>query len=116
MKAQMFNKSYWEAETDPEKLKSYYSELLIKSGFTILDISEHYFQPQGYTVLFLLSESHLAIHTFPEESKTYIELSSCVKKQFDKFVLSHKGSKRNLFRLLAILKSNFGRLFIKIVY
>jgi S-adenosylmethionine decarboxylase len=24
-----------------------------------------------------LAESHLAIHTFPEEGKTYIELSSC---------------------------------------
>ena len=43
---------------------------------------EHYFTPYGYTALFLLAESHFALHTFPEENKTYIELSSCVKKGF----------------------------------
>lgn len=113
MKAQMFNKKYWILETNPDKLKKYYKKLLEKSGFEVINYTEHYFNPIGYTALFLLSESHLAIHTFPEESKTYIEISSCVKKQFEIFVLSHKGSKRNLFRLLAILKSNFGRFIIK---
>lgn len=90
MKAQMFNKIYWISDTIPHKLKNYYKELLEESGFEIINCIEHYFNPIGYTALFLLSESHLAIHTFPEENKTYIELSSCVKKQFDKFVLSHK--------------------------
>jgi len=71
---------------DPVILKSEYSERLVKAGFNVLNSVEHNFKPQGYTVLFLLAESHLAIHTFPEENKTYIELSSCVKDKFDKFV------------------------------
>ncbi len=36
--------------------------------------------------LWLLAESHFAIHTFPEENKMYIEISSCVKKYFDNFL------------------------------
>ena len=47
---------------------------------------EHYFTKQGYTGLWLLAESHFAIHTFPEEDKIYIEISSCVKKYFDAFL------------------------------
>jgi S-adenosylmethionine/arginine decarboxylase-like enzyme len=53
-------------------------------------MNEYYFKPQGYSSLYLLSESHFAIHTFPEENQTYIELTSCVKKQFDKFIKSIK--------------------------
>lgn len=36
--------------------------------------------------LWLLAESHFAIHTFPEENKMYIEISSCVKMYFDNFL------------------------------
>jgi S-adenosylmethionine/arginine decarboxylase-like enzyme len=77
MKAKIWNKNGWLNETDPTKLKNNFSELLGLSGFEILNFVEHYFEPQGYTALWLLGESHLAIHTFPEEQKSYIELSSC---------------------------------------
>jgi S-adenosylmethionine/arginine decarboxylase-like enzyme len=60
--------------------------MLLSSNFKVLKRVSHNFSPYGFTALFLLSESHLAIHTFPEENKTYIELSSCVEKQFNNFV------------------------------
>lgn len=86
MKAQMYNFSSWVKEVNPDVLKNVFSKLLIQSGFGVEAIQEKHFNPYGYTALFLLSESHFAIHTFPEESITYIELSSCVKSQFDYFV------------------------------
>lgn len=86
MKAQMYNFSSWISEIDPIVLKDIFSKLLTQSGFGIESIQEKHFEPYGYTALFLLSESHFAIHTFPESKQTYIELSSCVKKPFDKFV------------------------------
>jgi len=49
-------------------------------------LPEHFFNPFGYSALWLLSESHFAVHTFPEHNQSYIELSSCVKLQFDKFL------------------------------
>ena len=90
LKAQIWNKSWWISETDPESLKTIYRDRLNKAHFDIIDEIEHYFEPQGYTKLFLLAESHLAIHTFPEDWKTYIELSSCVKRQFDNFLTLEK--------------------------
>ena len=77
MIAQIWNKSGWIEEINPTMLKNNFSNLLGLSGFDILNFQEHYFEPQGYTALWLLGESHLAIHTFPEEKKSYIELASC---------------------------------------
>lgn len=86
MKAKIYNYQSWIEETDPRQLKAKFEILLNKSGFGVLQVTEQHFKPFGYTALFLLSESHFAIHTFPEENTTYIELSSCVKYQFDNFL------------------------------
>ena len=85
MKAEIYNISGWVNETNPTKLKNTYSELLELSGFDILNFQEHHFKPIGWTGLWLLGESHLAIHTFPEENKSYIELSSCNKDYYNIF-------------------------------
>ena len=82
MIANMWNEKGWIKETDPNKLKNKFSELLALSGFDILNFQEHYFNPIGWTGLWLLGESHFAIHTFPEEKKSYIELSSCNESYF----------------------------------
>lgn len=86
MEAKMYNWSGWIAETRPDVLYGFYKPALQDCGFNIVDEQHKFFTPFGYTGLYLLSESHLAIHTFPEENRTYIELSSCVKEQFDKFI------------------------------
>lgn len=81
----MFNYQSWVEETDPFVLRKKYDTQLRESGFGVLSFVEYNFEPQGYTALWLLSESHFAIHTFPEENKSYIELSSCIEKQYLKF-------------------------------
>ena len=81
----MYNFTEWVEETNPGYLKNHYRRLLNKSGFTVLKTTDKHFVPFGYTLLFLLGESHLAIHTFPEENKSYIELTSCVLEPFNKF-------------------------------
>ena len=37
----------------------------------------HQFQPIGATCLYLLSESHMTIHTYPEYQSCYIDLFCC---------------------------------------
>jgi S-adenosylmethionine decarboxylase len=86
MKAQMFNYQNWVEETNPFELRKKYDSQLKESGFGVLSFVEYNFEPEGYTALWLLSESHFAIHTFPEEGKSYIELSSCIEKQYLKFM------------------------------
>lgn len=90
MNAEIFNYKTWISETEPSVLKVQLGELLRQSSFTILQFTEHHFEPHGYTAVWVLAESHLAIHTFPEASKTYIELSSC-----------NEGKNLNFQRLLS---------------
>lgn len=77
MIAKIWNFSGWIKSTDTNELKNKFDNLLKRAGFTVLNEVEHKFEPQGYTALWLLAESHFAIHTFPEQETTYIELSSC---------------------------------------
>lgn len=86
MKAQMFNYQNWVDETNPFELRRKYDSQLKESGFGVLSFMEYNFEPEGYTAIWLLSESHFAIHTFPEEGKSYIELSSCIEKQYLEFM------------------------------
>lgn len=86
MQAKIWNYSEWIAETNPQKIKELFDKFLAECGFKILNVSEHHFQPQGYTALWLLSESHFAVHTFPEFGKTYIELSSCNQEFYIEFI------------------------------
>ena len=86
MKAEIWNARWWIDTTDPDWLRVYFKDVLIRCGFNILSTTEHYFDPIGWTALFLLSESHFAIHTFPEEHRTYLEISSCVESYFSKFI------------------------------
>lgn len=86
MIAKINNWHDWVNETRPDILMAKYKADLNKSGFNVVDTVFHFFDPYGFTALFLLSESHFAIHTFPEAGKTYIELSSCVDEPFDRFL------------------------------
>ena len=53
MEAKIWNKNGWVNEIDPTKLKSTFSELLGLSGFDIPNFQEHYFNPIGWTGLWL---------------------------------------------------------------
>ena len=71
------------------QLKKDVEELIIGSGFTVLKFVDHAFEPQGYTALWLLAESHCALHTFPEEQKAYLEISSCNSEMYVNFVIAY---------------------------
>ncbi len=83
MKAVMNNFNTWIKYENEQKLAEEFEKALINSGFHIINKCEHFFDVQGYTGLWLLSESHFAIHSFPEEDKIYLELTSCVIKPFE---------------------------------
>lgn len=80
VKAAIYNFQQWISNTEPTELRRAFNKLLELSGYKILNFTEHLFPNGGYTCIWLLAESHLAIHTFIAENKTYIELSSCNKE------------------------------------
>ncbi|MFE6707300.1 adenosylmethionine decarboxylase [Bacillus thuringiensis] len=47
------------------------------SGAHVLNVNTKEFHPHGVTVLVLLSESHLSIHTYPEQNFAAIDCYTC---------------------------------------
>lgn len=62
---------------DIEFLKEHMYKAAEKSGATILAMEYEAFKPCGATVLILLSESHLSIHTYPEKGFAAIDGYTC---------------------------------------
>lgn len=60
-----------------EWLQSQMVEAAEASGATVLSVQAKQFEPQGATVLVLLSESHLSIHTYPEKGFAAIDCYTC---------------------------------------
>ncbi|HSX27014.1 MAG TPA: adenosylmethionine decarboxylase [Chlamydiales bacterium] len=47
------------------------------SGATILNEAHHIFPPNGLTLVYLLSESHSSLHTYPEYGACFVDLFTC---------------------------------------
>ena len=58
-------------------IKNLLDKICIKYNLNVVGKTEKVFTPQGLTVTYLLSESHLAIHTWPEKGKCSIDLFTC---------------------------------------
>lgn len=48
---------------------------------TLLELSSYKFEPQGVTALGLLSESHISIHTWPEDGYAAVDVFTCGEAQ-----------------------------------
>ncbi|MBL4559714.1 MAG: S-adenosylmethionine decarboxylase [Labilibaculum sp.] len=85
LSAKIHNLRFWVSEYEPKDLQAQFQDFLEQVGFVILNFTDYHFPVQGYTAFWLLAESHLAIHTFPDKGWSYIELSSCNKKKSEDF-------------------------------
>lgn len=47
------------------------------SGATVLKDSSHVFEGGGVTSVYLLSESHASIHTYPEHNSCFVDIFTC---------------------------------------
>ena len=76
MKRSCFAKIYADF-SDSNKV---YNMLLLATnaaGMSVLQASKHEFYPQGLTAALLLAESHVTIHTYPENGVAYVDCFSC---------------------------------------
>lgn len=55
-------------------------ELIIKRlDLTVVDKSYHKFSPAGITLVYILAQSHLILHTWPEHHLLHLDLFSCIE-------------------------------------
>ena len=52
-------------------------EAALEAGAEVREVAFHKFAPQGVSGVVVISESHLAIHTFPEHGYASIDVFTC---------------------------------------
>lgn len=62
---------------DVDKIMLMFDQICEKYNYTILYKNKHEFSPQGITILYMLSESHISIHTFPEKNYAAMDIYTC---------------------------------------
>ena len=50
---------------------------LSRSGATLCGLQVKHFEPAGLTVIYLLSESHTSVHTYPEQNALFFDAFTC---------------------------------------
>jgi len=70
--------------TTKEYSSNFYEKLIYKiskaAKVEVINISQHKFEPQGFTLIALLAESHMSFHTFPEKNVISFDFFTCGKK------------------------------------
>jgi S-adenosylmethionine decarboxylase len=72
-----------------EWLQSQMVEAAEACGATVLSVQAKQFEPQGATVLVLLSESHLSIHTYPERGFAALDCYTCGETVDPQLAIDH---------------------------
>jgi S-adenosylmethionine decarboxylase len=63
---------------DTDYIIKYLKEGILKSNSTIVGYSEkHFDENNGFTCVFLLAESHVSVHTYPENNSLFFDAFTC---------------------------------------
>jgi S-adenosylmethionine decarboxylase proenzyme len=62
---------------DEKYLRQATLNIIKETKMTLLGIQSHKLEPQGVSVVALLAESHLSIHTWPEHGSALIDVFTC---------------------------------------
>lgn len=98
IEAKVFHLKGWVELIDPTLLVDFFQSELERAEFTILNFISNEFPYNGFTAVWVLAESHLALHSFAESGWTYMELTSCNQSKSERFKDSIVTSKYR-FRL-----------------
>jgi len=66
-------------EYEPKFFEKLVYKIAKKAKVTVLNISKYKFEPQGFTLVALLAESHISFHTFPEKGIISFDFFTCGK-------------------------------------
>ena len=66
-------------EYEPKFFEKLVYKIAKKAKVTVLEISKYKFEPQGFTLVALLAESHISFHTFPEKGIISFDFFTCGK-------------------------------------
>lgn len=62
---------------DAARVEEACKQAALHSGATVLSVNCHRFSPVGVSILVFLAESHLSVHTWPEEGYAAVDVYTC---------------------------------------
>ncbi|WP_010529249.1 adenosylmethionine decarboxylase [Lentibacillus jeotgali] len=65
---------------DIELIERIFVDAALKAGAEIREVAFHRFAPHGVSGVVIISESHLTIHSFPEQAYASIDIYTCGDK------------------------------------
>lgn len=72
---------YWRCDPtildDTKRLLELLKEAAAAAGTTVIHTHGHRFSPQGVSVVVVIQESHLSIHTWPEQAYAAVDFYTC---------------------------------------
>jgi S-adenosylmethionine decarboxylase len=96
---------------DGRALTASLTDAAVAEGATVLSAIEHAFEPNGVTILLLLAESHVSLHTYPNEGRAFFDAFTCGERCeplniFRRFVEGHAiGS----YRIVCCERGDIGK-------
>jgi S-adenosylmethionine decarboxylase len=66
---------------DAAAVKGALERAVAAGRFTLLDLVARPFSPHGVTACAVVGESHLALHTWPEEGRMFVDIASCSSQE-----------------------------------
>jgi S-adenosylmethionine decarboxylase len=60
-----------------QTVKPLLDQIILDCNLNVVNEAGHQFTPFGVTYVYVLSESHLSIHTYPETSSAYMDIFCC---------------------------------------
>ena len=107
-------------EYNPSIFEKVIVEIAKAADVKILNISKYKFEPQGFTIIALLAESHISFHTFPEKEMISFDFFTCgkinpsvavdiIKKEFEHKRIVKKSSIEilSLFTMIFIAHQDY---------
>lgn len=83
---------------DPIAMRRALEAAVTAGGFTLKELVVARFEPHGVTATAVVGESHLCLHSWPEEGRLFVDIASCstresVSRALDAIVASVEGAR-----------------------
>ncbi len=66
---------------DPVAMRSALDSAVVAGGFSLREMVIARFEPHGVTATAVVGESHLCLHSWPEEGRLFVDIASCSTRE-----------------------------------
>ena len=91
---------------DPQKMEKLVTAAVKKSGLSLIGCTTYSFEPHGLTVVGVIGESHVAVHTYPEAAHASVDVFTCVGDPLPLYRELAARLKPKQTRVLDLLRGN----------